>query len=165
MVHALLGPPLIITELSNNLGISQGIFTDVADIVSDSNLYYEKIGPHLLYITGWIEIKPGTYNASYQIFKMDEYKAKINTMLHAIDVTKLTSPVYPIYVANDTGIASLKLNQTLTSSLNLQITSFIVVWLFLGINITRNIKDNISLVYTINEKLQIVLWAVKFTYE
>lgn len=99
----------------------------MADIVSDSNLYYEKIGPHLLYITGWFEIKPGTYNASYQIFKMDEYKAKINTMLHAIDVTKLTSPVYPIYVANDTGIASLKLNQTLTSSLNLQITSFIVV--------------------------------------
>ena len=96
---------------------------------------------------------------------MDEYKAKINTMLHAIDVTKLTSPVYPIYVANDTGIANLKLNQTLTSSLNLQITSFIVVWLLLGINITRNIKDNISLVYTINEKLQIVLWAVKFTYE
>ena len=116
-----------VTQLNNNLGISQGIFTDVADIVSDSNLYYEKIGPHLLYITGWIEIKPGTYNASYQIFKMDEYKAKINTMLHAIDVTKLTSPVYPIYVANDTGIASLKLNQTLTSSLNLQITSFIVV--------------------------------------
>ena len=111
----------------SDLGILQGIFTDVADIVSDSNLYYEKIGPHLLYITGWIEIKPGTYNASYQIFKMDEYKAKINTMLHAIDVTKLTSPVYPIYVANDTGIASLKLNQTLTSSLNLQITSFIVV--------------------------------------
>ena len=116
-----------VTQLNNNLGISQGIFTDVADIVSDSNLYYEKIGPHLLYITGWIEIKPGTYNASYQIFKMDEYKAKINTMLHAIDVTKLTSPVYPIYVANDTGIASLKLHQTLTSSLNLQITSFIVV--------------------------------------
>lgn len=116
-----------IAKLNSDLGISQGIFTDVADIVSDSNLYYEKIGPHLLYITGWIEIKPGTYNASYQIFKMDEYKAKINTMLHAIDVTKLTSPVYPIYVANDTGIASLKLNQTLTSSLNLQITSFIVV--------------------------------------
>lgn len=116
-----------LTKLYSDLGISQGIFTDVADIVSDSNLYYEKIGPHLLYITGWIEIKPGTYNASYQIFKMDEYKAKINTMLHAIDVTKLTSPVYPIYVANDTGIASLKLNQTLTSSLNLQITSFIVV--------------------------------------
>ena len=116
-----------VTKLYSDLGISQGIFTDVADIVSDSNLYYEKIGPHLLYITGWIEIKPGTYNASYQIFKMDEYKAKINTMLHAIDVTKLTSPVYPIYVANDTGIASLKLNQTLTSSLNLQITSFIVV--------------------------------------
>lgn len=114
-------------QINSDLGISQGIFTDVADIVSDSNLYYEKIGPHLLYITGWIEIKPGTYNASYQIFKMDEYKAKINTMLHAIDVTKLTSPVYPIYVANDTGIASLKLNQTLTSSLNLQITSFIVV--------------------------------------
>lgn len=116
-----------VTKLYSDLGILQGIFTDVADIVSDSNLYYEKIGPHLLYITGWIEIKPGTYNASYQIFKMDEYKAKINTMLHAIDVTKLTSPVYPIYVANDTGIASLKLNQTLTSSLNLQITSFIVV--------------------------------------
>lgn len=116
-----------LTKLYSDLGISQGIFTDVADIVSDSNLYYEKIGPHLLYITGWIEIKPGTYNASYQIFKMDEYKAKINAMLHAIDVTKLTSPVYPIYVANDTGIASLKLNQTLTSSLNLQITSFIVV--------------------------------------
>lgn len=116
-----------ITKLNGDIDISQGIFTDVADIVSDSNLYYEKIGPHLLYITGWIEIKTGTYNASYEIFKMDKYKSKINTMLHAIDVTKLTSPVYPIYVANGTGIASLKLNQTLTSSLNLQITSFIVV--------------------------------------
>ena len=156
---------IIIKQQNGDIDISQGIFTNVADIVSDSNLYYEKIGPHLLYITGWIEIKTGTYNASYEIFKMDKYKSKINTMLHAIDVTKLTSPVYPIYVANGTGIASLKLNQTLTSSLNLQITSFIVVWLFLGINITRNIKDNISLVYTINEKLQIVLWAVKFTYE
>ena len=116
-----------LTKLYSDIGISQGLFTDVADIVSDSNLYYAKIGPHLIYITGWLEIATGNYDASYQVFKMDEYKAKINTILHAVDANALTSPVFPMYINNSTNIVNLKLNQDINNALTLQITGFIVV--------------------------------------
>lgn len=107
--------------------MSQGLFTDVADIVSDSNLYYAKIGPHLIYITGWLEIATGNYDASYQVFKMDEYKAKINTILHAVDANALTSPIFPMYINNGTNIVNLKLKQAINTKLTLQITGFVVV--------------------------------------
>ena len=116
-----------IAKLNSDLSVSQGLFTDVADIVSDSNLYYAKIGPHLIYITGWLEIATGNYDASYQVFKMDEYKAEINTILHAVDANALTSPIFPMYINNGTNIVNLKLKQAINTKLTLQITGFVVV--------------------------------------
>ena len=116
-----------VTKLYSDLSVSQGLFTDVADIVSDSNLYYAKIGPHLIYITGWLEIATGNYDASYQVFKMDEYKAEINTILHAVDANALTSPIFPMYINNGTNIVNLKLKQAINTKLTLQITGFVVV--------------------------------------
>lgn len=116
-----------LTKLYSDLSVSQGLFTDVADIVSDSNLYYAKIGPHLIYITGWLEIATGNYDASYQVFKMDEYKAEINTILHAVDANALTSPIFPMYINNGTNIVNLKLKQAINTKLTLQITGFVVV--------------------------------------
>ncbi len=68
----------------SDLSVSQGLFTDVADIVSDSNLYYAKIGPHLIYITGWLEIATGNYEAKFysDMSKFDIYHRDITGNLH-----------------------------------------------------------------------------------